>query len=196
MPLGEHPWRATQEGARPLSSETSIARPLAANVARVRAATRADAPLLLSLIKELADYERLAHEVEASEARITETLFGAQPVAEAVICEVDKEPVGCAVFFPTYSTFLARAGIYLEDLYVRPSHRGQGYGRLMLRHLARLVREREGARLEWSVLHWNRDAIRFYETLGATALDEWKRFRLSGEALKKLALEKASTTSI
>src|SRR2546423_3576245 len=138
----------------------------------IRAATEADVPLILRCIRELAEYERLAHEVVATEDVLRETLFGARPYAEVVIAEDGGEAVGFALFFHNYSTFLGRPGIYLEDLYVRPQARGRGVGRALLAHLARLTVERRCGRLEWWVLDWNEDAIRFYRSLGAQPMDE------------------------
>ena len=153
----------------------------------LRPAERADVPLVLALIRELAEYERLASEVVATEPLLDAALFGERAVAEAVIAELDGAPAGFALFFPSFSTFLARPGIYLEDLYVRPAARGRGVGRALLAHLARLAVERGGGRLEWAVLNWNEPAIRFYETLGARRMTEWSVFRLTGEALARLA---------
>jgi len=155
----------------------------------VRPATEADVPLVLRFIRELAAYERLLDEIVATETRLRETLFGPRPAAEVVIAEEGGEAVGFALFFHNYSTFLAQPGIYLEDLYVRPEARGRGAGRALLRHLARLVRERGCGRLEWWVLDWNESAIRFYRSLGARAMDEWTVFRLAGPALDRLAEE-------
>ena len=154
---------------------------------RIRAATSDDVPLILRFIRELADYERLAHEVVATAESLTETLFGDAPYAEVVIAEEDSEPAGFALFFHNYSTFLGRPGIYLEDLYVRPELRGRGYGRALLRHLAQLAVERRCGRLEWAVLDWNEPAIRFYRSVGARSVDEWTIFRVTGDALTALA---------
>jgi GNAT superfamily N-acetyltransferase len=156
---------------------------------RVRPAAEADVPLVLRFIRELAEYERLLHEVVATEERLMETLFGARPAAEVVIAEEDGEPLGFALFFHNYSTFLAQPGLYLEDLYVRPGARGRGAGRALLAHLARLARERGCGRLEWWVLDWNESAIRFYRSLGARPMDDWTVFRLTGPALARLADE-------
>jgi GNAT superfamily N-acetyltransferase len=155
----------------------------------IRPATQADVPLVLRFIRELADFERLLHEVVATEARLRETLFGARPAAEVVIAEEDGEPLGFALFFHNYSTFLAQPGIYLEDLYVRPEARGRGTGRALLAHLARLARERGCGRLEWWVLDWNESALRFYRSLGAQPMDEWTVQRLTGPDLDRLADE-------
>ena len=144
-------------------------------------------PLILTLIGELAEYERLSHEVVATEDTLQEWLFGEKPVADVLIAEEGAEVVGFALFFHTFSTFLGRPGIYLEDLYVRPAFRGRGVGKTMLMHLARLAKERGCGRLEWSVLDWNEPSIRFYESLGAVAMDDWTVYRMTGEALEKLA---------
>jgi GNAT superfamily N-acetyltransferase len=154
---------------------------------RIRPAAAEDVPLILDFIRGLAEYERLPHECVATEESLRETLFGARPYAEVLIGEADGEAVAFALFFHNYSTFLARPGIYLEDLFVRPQARGRGYGRQMLARLARLARERNCGRLEWSVLDWNEDAIRFYRSLGAVAMDEWTVYRVTGEALERLA---------
>jgi len=135
----------------------------------------------------LADYERLPHEVVASESRLRDTLFGARPAAEVLLAHRGAEPAGFALFFHNYSTFLARPGIYLEDLFVRPEHRGLGVGRTLLAELARLAAARDCGRLEWSVLDWNAPAIGFYRKLGAVAMDQWTVFRLTGTALTRLA---------
>ena len=155
----------------------------------IRPATPDDVALILRFIRELADYERLLHEVVATEDRLRETLFGARPAAEVVIAEEDGEARGFALFFHNYSTFLAQPGIYLEDLYVRPEARGRGAGRALLAHLARLARERGCGRLEWWVLDWNESAMRFYRSLGARPMDEWTVFRLAGADLDRLADE-------
>jgi GNAT superfamily N-acetyltransferase len=157
---------------------------------RIRPAAERDVPLVLRFIRELAEYERLLHEVVATEDRLRDTLFGARPAAEVVIAEDgDGEPLGFALFFHNYSTFLAQPGLYLEDLYVRPEARGRGTGRALLAHLARLARERGCGRLEWWVLDWNESAIRFYRSLGARPMDEWTVFRLTGPDLDRLAAE-------
>ena len=153
----------------------------------VRAATRADVPLILSLIKELAEYERLSHEVVADERRLNHWLFGDAPKAEALIGEIDGQGAGFALFFHNFSTFLAKPGIYLEDLYVRPDMRGHGLGEALLRHLAKLAVERQCGRLEWAVLDWNEPAIGFYKRLGATPMNEWTVYRVTNEALDALA---------
>lgn len=158
---------------------------------RIRAATEDDVPLVHRFIRELAEYERLEHEVVATEDHLRETLFGQRPYAEVMIAEMEGEPAGFALFFHNYSTFLARPGLYLEDLYVRPEMRGRGVGRALLAHLARLAVERGCGRLEWWVLDWNESAIRFYRSLGAQAMDDWTIFRVTGDALHRLAGESA-----
>lgn len=153
----------------------------------IRSATAHDVPLIRELIEGLADYERLRHECIATDELLQATLFGARPYAEVLIAESDGDAAGFALFFHNYSTFLARPGIYLEDLFVRPSHRGRGVGKQLLQHLASLVVERQCGRLEWSVLNWNTDAIGFYEKLGARPQDEWTVYRVTGDALTRLA---------
>jgi GNAT superfamily N-acetyltransferase len=153
----------------------------------IRIATAADAPLVLDLIRELATYEKLAHEVVATEETVRETLFGAKPAAEALIASVEGAPAGFAIFFSNYSTFLARPGIYLEDLFVRPAFRRRGVGRALFVQVAKLAIERRCGRFEWSVLDWNAPAIAFYRSLGALPMSDWTVFRLTGEALAKLA---------
>lgn len=152
----------------------------------IRAATEDDTAQILEFIRDLARYERLEHEVIASEAQLRETLFGAHRYAEVLIASSAQEPVGFALFFHNYSTFLGQPGIYLEDLYVKPHMRGQGVGRQLLRHLAHLAIERRCARLEWAVLAWNAPSIAFYRNLGARPMDDWRIFRLTGAALEQL----------
>lgn len=153
----------------------------------LRFASADDVGLILGFIRQLAEYEKLAHEVVADEATLAAELFGARPMAEVVIAELDGEPAGFALFFHNFSTFLGRPGIYLEDLFVRPELRGHGIGGILLGFLAAVAVERGCGRLEWSVLDWNRSAIGFYESLGATAMTEWSTYRLAGEALARLA---------
>jgi GNAT superfamily N-acetyltransferase len=143
-------------------------------------------PLILSFIRELAEYERLSHEVVATEEALRDHLFGERPVAEVVIAESGGDPAGFALFFYSFSTFLSRPGIYLEDLYVKPEFRGKGMGRALLIHLARLAKERGCGRLEWSVLDWNEPAIGFYRGLGASPVGGWTVYRVTGEALEGL----------
>ena len=153
----------------------------------IRQATRADVPLVLSFVKELAEYERLGHLVAATEEVIAEELFGPKSQTEVLLGYCGDEPVAFAVYFHNFSTFLGRKGLYLEDLYVSPAHRRRGFGRAMLLRVARIAAERNCGRLEWSVLDWNEPAIFFYETLGATIMHEWKLVRVTGSALEKLA---------
>ena len=153
----------------------------------IRPATADEVPVVLDFIRALAEYERLPHECVATEEGLRTTLFGPRPYAEVLLGFAGDEPVAFALFFHNYSTFLARPGIYLEDLFVRPHARGHGYGRQMLARLAQLARERGCGRLEWSVLDWNEDAIRFYRSLGAKAMDDWTVYRVTGDALERLA---------
>jgi len=153
----------------------------------IRPAARADAALVLAFICELAVYERLEHQVVATVADIEAALFGERPYAEVVFACLDDVPLGFALFFHNFSTFLGKPGIYLEDLFVRPEARGLGLGRRLLSWLARTTLERGGARLDWAVLDWNEPSIGFYRSLGAVALDEWTTFRMSGPALEALA---------
>jgi GNAT superfamily N-acetyltransferase len=155
---------------------------------RIVPATEADLPLILDLIQALAEYEKLAEAVTATQERLRETLFGSKPAAEVLLAHWEGECAGFAVFFGSYSTFLAQPGLYLEDLYVKPHLRGKGIGPALLKRLARIATERGCGRLEWGVLDWNRPAIEFYQKLGAAPLDEWTKYRLSGEALKSLAV--------
>jgi len=153
----------------------------------IRTATEEDVPLILGFIRELAHYERLEHQVVATEDSLRKTLFGNPRFAEVLIGETDSEPFGFALFFHNYSTFLGRPGVYLEDLYVRPDLRGHGYGRALLARLAAIAIERNCGRVEWSVLNWNEPAIRFYRGLGALPMDQWSVYRITGDALEKLA---------
>ena len=152
----------------------------------VRAATPADLPLIAALIRDLAEYEKLAHEVRFADADLAQHLFGARPYAEVAIGEADGAAQGFALFFHNFSTFEGKPGIWLEDLYVRPAARGGGLGKALLAHLAALAAARGCARLEWSVLDWNAPSIAFYRALGARALDEWTTMRLDGAALARL----------
>ncbi|ELY2810391.1 N-acetyltransferase family protein [Cronobacter sakazakii] len=153
----------------------------------IRAARPEDATAIYEMIYELAVYEKAPHEVVTTPEEIRETLFGAGSKTEALICEIDDKAVGYAVFFTSYSTWLGRNGIYMEDLYVSPEYRGKGAGRGLLKHIARCAVQRQCGRLEWSVLDWNQPAIEFYLSIGAAAQSEWVRYRLDGEALLKLA---------
>lgn len=152
-----------------------------------RFATAEDTPLILSFIRELAEYEKLSHEVVATEEALRESLFGERPFAEVLLAFVGEDPAGFALFFHNFSTFLGKPGIYLEDLYVRPEHRGAGAGRALLSHLAGLAVERGCGRLEWWVLDWNEPAVGFYKRIGARAMDDWTVYRLTGDALERLA---------
>jgi|SRR5687767_11566436 GNAT superfamily N-acetyltransferase len=154
---------------------------------RIEPATEADVPLMLQLIKDLAEYERLADEVVATEAMVRESFFGPVPHAKAVIARIGGDAVGFAIWFSTYSTFLSKPGIYLEDLFVLPDWRGKGVGRALLQHLARIAVEQGCGRIEWSVLNWNETAIRFYRNIGARAMNEWTVYRLTGDALARVA---------
>jgi GNAT superfamily N-acetyltransferase len=153
----------------------------------VRAAEEHEVALILSFIRELAQFERLAHEVVATEAELHRALFGPRRFAEVVFACVDGEAVGFALYFHSFSTFLGRPGLYLEDLFVRPAHRGRGVGRYLLGWLAQAALERGCGRLEWAVLDWNEAAIRFYRKLGAELKEEWKTCRVAGMALEALA---------
>ncbi len=160
----------------------------------IRAAQPADVPVLLQLIRELADYERLAHQVVATERDLDESLFGREPAAQAILAELEGQPAGFAIYFFNFSTFLARPGLYLEDLFVRPAQRRRGVGKALFRHLARVAVERRCGRFEWSVLDWNQPAIAFYRSLGAVPLIEWTVFRLTGDALVQSARPEVDST--
>ena len=154
---------------------------------KIRPAAEADTPVIIALIKELADYEHLSHEVIVTEDDIRKSLFGARPFAQALIGEYEGLAISFALYFYNFSTFLGKPGIYLEDLYVQPEHRGKGFGRKMLAHIARLAKKQNCGRFEWSVLDWNKPAIRTYEKLNAKPMKEWILYRLTGEALDSLA---------
>lgn len=155
---------------------------------RIRPATPADAGVILRFIRELADYEKALHEVAATEETVAASIFGEGSVSHAAICETEAgEPAGSAIWFKTYSTWQARNGLYLEDLYVTPAHRGAGVGKMLLRHLARVAVAEGCGRFEWSVLDWNEPAIRVYDAIGAEQQTEWIRYRLTGEKLKTFA---------
>jgi GNAT superfamily N-acetyltransferase len=153
----------------------------------IRPATIDDVPTIFRLIRQLAEYERLSHEVVLEEAQLPEHLFGSRPWAEVLLAEQSGRVVGFALFFHNYSTFAGKPGIYLEDLFVEPEHRGKGHGKALFQAVVRLAVERGCARMEWSVLDWNEPAIRFYRSLGARAMDDWTVYRLSGESLTKAA---------
>ncbi len=154
---------------------------------RIREATEEDLPLILSLIRALAEYEKLSHEVVATEEGLRDSLFGERQYAEVLIAEHDGSPAGFALFFHNFSTFLGKPGIYLEDLYVKPAFRGAGIGKKLLVSLASLAKRRGCARLEWWVLDWNEPAIGFYSSVGAEPMDDWTVYRVSGSALEDLA---------
>jgi GNAT superfamily N-acetyltransferase len=153
----------------------------------IRPATVADVPIILELIRELATYERAPTEVTATEEELVDVLFGPRPAAEVLLAFEEQTPVGFAVFFHNFSTWLGRPGLYLEDLFVRPEQRGKGYGRALLVHLAKIAHERSCGRMEWAVLDWNEPAIQFYKKLGAAPCDEWTVFRLTRDGIAKLA---------
>ena len=154
---------------------------------RIVSATELDVPLVLEFIRDLATYEKHLDKVEASEARLHETLFGPDPAAEVIIAYEGERAAGFAVYFFTYSTFVALPGLYLEDLFVKPDARGKGIGRELLRHLAHVAKKRSCARIEWAVLNWNEPAIGFYLSLGAVPMNDWAVYRLEGAALDLLA---------
>src|SRR6267154_723258 len=153
----------------------------------IRPARVEDVPLILELIRDLATYERAPKEVTATEKQLVGVLFGEKPVAEVLLAFEGKSPVGFAVFFYNFSTWLGRPGLYLEDLFVKPEKRGKGYGRALLVHLAKIARDHNCGRMEWAVLTWNEPAIQFYKKLGAFSLDEWRVFRLTSDGIGRLA---------
>ena len=153
----------------------------------IRATSEVDVPVILHLIRELAEYERAPEAVVTTEAGLREVLFGAKPAAEVLLALENGEPVGFAVYFFNFSTWLGRPGLYLEDLFVRPAVRGKGYGRRLLERLAQIAKKRGCGRMEWAVLDWNDPAIQFYRKLGAQPMDEWTVFRLTEEGIAKLA---------
>jgi len=153
----------------------------------IRTTTEADVPVILSLIRELAEYEREPNAVVATEAGLREVLFGAERAAEVLLALDNAQPVGFAVYFYNFSTWLGRPGLYLEDLFVRPAVRGKGFGRALLERLAQIAKERGCGRMEWAVLDWNDPAIQFYRKLGAEPMNEWTVFRLTQEGIAKLA---------
>jgi GNAT superfamily N-acetyltransferase len=157
------------------------------SIVRIVPATESDVPIILEMIRELAAYEKLLHICAATEDQLRGTLFGDRPAAEVLLAQLDGETVGFALFFPNYSTFLAQPGIFLEDLYVKPHARGKGAGIALLKELARIAAVRGCGRVEWLVLDWNEPSIEFYKKLGAVPMEDWTTFRLTGEALAKLA---------
>jgi GNAT superfamily N-acetyltransferase len=172
-----------EAGFASMRSETSIPN------FRIEETGLQDVSVILSFVKELAEYERLSDRLTVTEDDLREGLFGEHPTAEAVIGYYEHEPVSFALFFHNFSTFIGRPGLYLEDLYVRPHMRGRGFGRAMLVYLAGVARERRCGRMEWAVLDWNEPAIKFYKSLGARPLDDWIVYRLADDALDKLAEE-------
>lgn len=154
---------------------------------KIKPAGEADVPLILSMIRGIAEYEKLLHEVVATEDVLRNSLFGKHKYAEVIIAYYKNEPAAFALFFHNFSTFIGRPGIYLEDLFVKPELRGKGIGEILLTYLGKLAIERNCGRIEWSVLDWNEPAIKFYEKLGARAMDEWTVFRVNGESMQKLA---------
>jgi GNAT superfamily N-acetyltransferase len=153
----------------------------------IEPASPADVPVILEFIRKLAEYERLSHEIKATEADLRRHLFGARPAAEAIIARLGGRPVGYALFFTTFSTFVGRPGIWLEDVFVLPDDRRRGIGRALLRHVAAIAVQRNCGRLEWSVLDWNEPAIKFYREIGAEPMSEWTVQRLAGHMLKRFA---------
>ena len=153
----------------------------------IRTTTAEDVPTILAFIRRIAEYEKLLHEVVADEETLRESLFGERPTAEVVLGEREGETIAFAVYFHNFSTFMGRPGIYLEDLFVLPEHRGSGAGKALLLYLANLAKERNCARLEWNVLDWNEPALKFYHKLGAVPMDEWTIHRVTGDALDTLA---------
>ena len=163
--------------------------------AAIRAATSRDVSAIFGLMLELAEFEKLTHLFAATEAGLTDALFGAKPAAEAMVAEQDGAIVGYALYFQNYSTFVGKRGLYLEDLYIQPAIRGSGLGTKMLRALAALAVERRCGRFEWTVLNWNQNAIEFYEKMGATVLPDWSIVRITGDELAKLASTASSSSS-
>jgi GNAT superfamily N-acetyltransferase len=153
---------------------------------RIVPASERDVAVILSFIRKLADYEKLSHQVAATEDLLRKTLFGERRVAEVLIAYLADEPAGFALYFHNFSTFLGRPGIYLEDLFVEPGHRGKGIGKALLIEIARIAKERDCGRVEWAVLDWNKPAIDFYRSLGAMPLEDWTLFRVTGDALAEL----------
>ena len=163
---------------------------------QIRPARVEDVPVILQLIHDLATYERAPDEVSATEQQLVDVLFGEKPAAEVLLAFEEKSPVGFAVYFFNFSTWLGRAGLYLEDLFIKPEKRGKGYGRALLVELAKIARDRGCGRMEWAVLDWNEPAIKFYRSLGAKPMHEWTVFRLTGEEIAELAsaADTATTT--
>ena len=156
-----------------------------ASTVHIRIAEPDDVDMIIAFIRELAEFEKLSHEVVVEKTNLSDALFGENPVAEVLIAESEREPVGFALYFRTFSTFLGRPGLYLEDLYVRPKHRGRGIGKRLLEGLAQVANERGYGRVEWAVLNWNQSAIDFYERMGAVSMSEWTTYRLTGRSLSE-----------
>lgn len=172
------PWLPQSGTVMPADTPASI---------EIRPATSEDTAAILAFIRELAEYEKLLHEVSATEEQLRAALFGERPAAEALLAFVNDEPVGFAVYFTSFSTFVAKPGLYLEDLFVRPAHRGKGIGKRLLLEIGRIAAERGCGRYEWSVLDWNAPSIAFYESLGAVMHGDWRRMRVEGAALSQMA---------
>ena len=162
---------------------------------QIRPARVEDVPIILELIRDLATYERAPHEVTATEEQLVDVLFGERPAAEVLLAFEGESPVGFAVYFYNFSTWLGRPGLYLEDLFVKPEKRGKGYGRALLVELAKIARDRGCGRMEWAVLNWNEPAIKFYRTLGAKPMDEWTVFRLTRDGIAKTGEDAADTAA-
>lgn len=170
--------------------------PAPLSLQQLRPAERRDLPALVGLIRELAEFEQLGHLVQTTEAGLAPHLFGERPVAECLVAEVDQAVVGMALFFTNFSTFRCQPGLYLEDLYVQPAHRGRGLGRALLQQVGRLAAERGCGRFEWSVLDWNQQAISFYQQMGATLLPDWRICRIPGEALQRFLPEAEAPAAV
>jgi len=186
--VSEMLWQGCIDWFHPTAERVLMNQETSTAVFFIRKAQKSDVPLIMSFIKELALYEKLSYEVVATEESLTETLFQETSSAEVLLAYCNDEPVGFALYFHNYSTFLGKPGIYLEDLFILEEHRGKGVGRELLKHLARVAKERNCGRMEWWVLDWNTPAIEFYKSLGAVPMNDWTTFRVTGEALDRLAL--------
>lgn len=182
---------ACQEAKRRRKLKAPTKRRMPDSSFHLRAASAADVPLIAQFIRELAEYERAPQDAVATEEQLRAVLFGAEPAAHVLLAFAGDGPVGFAVYFFNFSTWLGRPGLYLEDLFVRPDQRGHGYGRALLEALARIAHERGCGRMEWAVLDWNEPAIQFYKKLGARPMDEWTVFRLTREGIARLAGEQS-----
>jgi GNAT superfamily N-acetyltransferase len=160
------------------------------SIIQIDPATESDLPQILAFIRGLAEYEKLAHQCIATEQLLRKSLFGPRPYAEVIMARLDDVPVGFALFFHNYSTFLARPGIYLEDIFVLPEHRGRGVGKALLKRIAQIARERDCGRLEWSVLDWNEPSIQFYKKIGATVMSDWRICRMTRDQIEKFSQDK------